>query len=322
MRAPAGDRVSGPLRDILCPARLTHIVDVGASRSCGDWPYTPMLEAGLCHVTGFEPAREALLALQKACGPNESYLPYALGDGTTQTLKVCPAPGGMTSLLEPDLTAQGLFTLFDPFGVVVDRVPVDTHRLDDIDEIEHLDLLKIDIQGSELSVFENGRNKLAGAVAIQTEVSFITLYQNQPSFGEVDVELRRQGFLPHCIAGDVKKWMIGDFAVGGNPERALNQILEADIVYVRDFFRPDGMTDEQLKHLALIGHHCYGSYDLAFRCARLLEDRNAVPAGGAQRYLKSCKSSLRGKRARWWAEYNVARLKQRGQKWVRSAAPS
>jgi len=307
--------------DLLSPSRLTQIADVGASRSCGDWPYTSMLEAGLCYVTGFEPAREALRELQETSGPYERYLPYALGDGNPQTLKVCPAPGAMTSLLEPDPLTQGLFTLFDRFGEVIDRVPLDTHRLDDIHEVEHLDLLKIDIQGGELAVFQNGRKKLAEAVAIQTEVSFITVYQNQPPFGEVDLELRHQGFVPHCIPGEVKKWAIGDFALG-DPYRALNQILETDIVYVRDFIHPGGMSDEQLKHLAMIAHYCYGSFDLAFRCVRLLEDRRAVEAGSSQRYLEICRSTVRYKRALWWAQYSVARLKYRMRGWPNSAAPA
>ncbi|POX89203.1 FkbM family methyltransferase [Mycobacterium kansasii] len=269
-----------------------------------------MLGAGLCFVTGFEPGREALLELQTKSGPNERYLPFALGDGSSQTLKVCPAPGAMTSLLEPDALTQGLFSLFDRFGRVIERVPLDTQRLDDIREIEHLDLLKIDIQGGELAVFQNGRSKLAEAVAIQTEVSFITVYQDQPPFGEVDLELRRQGFVPHCFPGDVKKWVIGDFAVG-DPFRPLNQILETDIVYVRDFVHPDGMTDEQLKQLAMIAHYCYGSFDLALRCVRLLEDRHAVDAGSSRRYLQLCKRTVGYKRAIWWAQYGAARLKYR-----------
>ncbi len=202
---------------------------------------------------------------------------------------------------------------------MIERVPLDTHRLDDIREIEHLDLLKIDIQGGELAVFQNGRKKLAEAVAIQTEVSFITVYQNQPPFGEVDLELRHQGFVPHCIPGEVKKWVIGDFVLG-DPYRALNQILETDVVYVRDFIHPDVMTDEQLKHLAMIAHYCYGSFDLAFRCVRLLEVRRAVEAGSSQRYLEICKKIVGYKRALWWAQYGVARLKYRVSAWANSAA--
>ena len=57
------------------------------------------------------------------------------------------------------------------------------------------------------------------------------------------------------------------------------------MVYVRDFTHPDVMTDEQLKHLGLIAHHCYGSFDLVYRCVSLLEDRQAVETGSSQRYL-------------------------------------
>ncbi|HME77381.1 MAG TPA: FkbM family methyltransferase, partial [Mycobacterium sp.] len=171
-----------------------------------------MLSAGLCHVTGFEPQVMVLLALQLTHGPNELYLPYAVGDGSSSTLKVCHATG-MTSLLEPDPATLGLFPALQPSGEVIERIPVETRRLDDISEIEHLDFLKIDIQGSELSVFQSGHEKLAEAVAIQTEVSFITLYLNQPSFGEVDSELRGQGFIPHGFT-EVSRRPIGDFEVG------------------------------------------------------------------------------------------------------------
>ena len=46
----------------------------------------------------------------------------------------------------------------------------------------------------------------------------------------------------------------------------------------------DPPTDEQLKHLALIAHHCYGSFDLATRCVLLLEQRGTLEAGARQRY--------------------------------------
>jgi FkbM family methyltransferase len=272
------------VRDLLAPSRLTHVVDVGANPLDGGTPpYLPMLKAGLCHVTGFEPQLRELLALQLAHGPNELYLPYAVGDGSSSTLKVCRATG-MTSLLEPDPTMLGLFPALQPCGEVIERIPVETRRLDDISEIEHLDFLKIDIQGSELSVFQSGHEKLAEAVAIQTEVSFMTLYLKQPSFGEVDSELRGQGFIPHGFT-EVSRRPIGDFEVGDDALPWANQLVEADIVYVRDFSRPDVMTDEQLKHLALIAHHCYASFDLAFRCVQLLEERRVLETGSLQRYL-------------------------------------
>ena len=194
------------------------------------------------------------------------------------------ASSGMTSLFQPDEATLGMFEVLAPYARVVDRVPLATKRLDDIDEIADIDFLKIDIQGGELAVFQNGRAKLSGTVAIQTEVSFVTLYKDQPAMGDIDVELRSQGFVPHCFAA-VKRWPIAPYVANDDPRRPVNQLLEADIVYVRDFSRPDLMSDEQLKHLALIAHHCYGSTDLALRCVMLLEQRGSLDAGAQQRYL-------------------------------------
>jgi hypothetical protein len=191
----------------------------------------------------------------------------------------------MTSLLEPDPTAFELFSALEPLSTVLRRAPFETRKLDDLAEIQHMDFLKIDIQGSELAVFQGGTAKLAQAVAIQTEVSFVALYQGQPTLGEVDLELRRQGFIPHCFAA-IKHWPIAPCVVDNDPRKPLHQLLEADMVYVRDFSRPNGMSDEQLKHLALIAHGVYGSYDLALRCVMLLEQRGALEAGAQQRYLQ------------------------------------
>ena len=45
------------------------------------------------------------------------------------------------------------------------------------------------------------------------------------------------------------------------------------------------MDSEQLKHLALIAHHCYGSFDLALNCVHHLASRGAVPPDAKNRYV-------------------------------------
>ena len=272
------------LQSLLAPERLTEVVDIGANPIDGEPPYRAMLAAGLCRVTGFEPQPEALRALQRQQGPLERYLPWAVGDGQPHTLNVCAA-SGMTSLLEPDPAALALFEVLRPMAQVVARVPLPTRRLDDLAEIARLDFLKIDAQGSELAVFRSGTARLSQAVAVQAEVSFVPLYQGQPALGDIDLELRRQGFMPHCFA-ELKHWPIAPCVVNGDPRQALRQLLEADLVYVRDIARPEAMSDEQLKHLALVAHWCYRSFDLALRCVLLLEQRGALPAGTQARYLR------------------------------------
>lgn len=271
------------LLDLLQPKRLTHVVDVGANPIDGDPPYKSMLLQSLCRVTGFEPQADALAALTQRKGPLETYLPYVIGRGGAAELKVCRYPG-WTSLLQPRLAALQVFPAFQSNATVESFVSVRTHRLDDVPDLSPFDFLKIDVQGAELDVFENGRSHLQHAVAIQTEVSFIALYEGQPTFGVIDQTLRSMGFVPHCFA-QIKNWPIAPLSVSGSQGLAAHQLLEADVVYVKDFVDPVSMDDEQLKHLALLMHHCYASFDLSGRCIDLLQRRSVVPEGTLQRYV-------------------------------------
>ena len=230
------------LIDALNLRRLISIVDIGANPIDGTPPYKPLLDMGIGRVTGFEPQVEALGRLVAAQGPNETYLPYAVGDGAEHTLYQCYT-SGMTSLLEPDPAALALFNALPKWGEVIKTQLIATRRLDEIEEVDAVDYLKIDVQGSELSVFKGGQGKLRSAVAIHTEVSFVTLYREQPAFGEIDLSLRSLGFLPHAFAA-IKRLAIAPTLINNNIYSGLNQLLEADVVYVRDFRDAAQLSDD------------------------------------------------------------------------------
>ncbi len=274
---------SDPLTELLRPERLTAVVDIGANPIDTDPPYKRMLVNRLCTLVGFEPQAEGLAKLNAVKSDLETYLPYAVGDGGKGILKICHAPG-MTSLLTPEPRVLDCFPGFTQFGQVVSELPIETRTLDSISEITHLDFLKIDVQGGELAVFRNGSARLSNAIAIQSEISFVTLYKNEPVFGEIDLALRAFGFIPHMF-DKINKRMILPLHFGDNLFGSMNQLLEADIVYVRDFTQPDKMSPEQLKHLALVAHHCYGSFDLAARSIHFLAARGVVAADGMGQYL-------------------------------------
>lgn len=67
----------------------------------------------------------------------------------------------------------------------------------DIDTLQRPILMKVDVQGGELAVFE-GFESLESVDFIYVELSFVELYDNQPLFQEVNEYLTRRGFL---IAG-------------------------------------------------------------------------------------------------------------------------
>ncbi|WP_418004871.1 FkbM family methyltransferase [Mycobacterium sp. PDNC021] len=275
---------TSPIHDLVCCSRLSSVLDIGANPIDGDPPYQEMLESALCTVIGFEPQEAALGELERRKGAREKYLPHVVGDGQRHRLKITAA-SGMTSLLTPDPKQLRLFNGFPEWGAVIEEIDVQTHRLDDIDDVADFDLLKIDVQGGELMVFRHGREKLKNAVAIQTEVSFVPLYEGQPTFGDVDIELRRQGFLPHSFPA-IKRWAIAPTVFGGDFRRGGNQLLEADIVYVRDIAYPERMTTEQLSQLAMIAFHVYGSIDLALFCITELSRRGQAAADAGTQFLQ------------------------------------
>jgi FkbM family methyltransferase len=271
-----------PLLNLLQPKRLTAVVDIGANPIDGDPPYKSLLQSRGCRVTGFEPQAEALARLNARKSDLETYFPNVIADGKPATLRICRAPG-MTSLYKPAARMLDLFRGFPEWGTVIEEIPVATTRLDDVIAEDALDFLKIDIQGGELTAIENGRRCLERAIAIQTEVSFLPLYEEQPTFAEIDRAVRKLGFIPHTFAA-INLCMIAPLVDERDPYAAQNQLLEADVVYVRDFTQPQRMSDEQLKHLAIVAHHCYRSFDLATNCILQLCRRQAIAADGMQLY--------------------------------------
>ena len=261
------------LADIIKPARKTAIVDVGACPSDTHPPYRTMLEMGLCSVIGFEPNPDALTMLRDRATVNETYLHHVVGIGGPPRPFHLYYAHHMNSLLRPDTAALSAFTKFDEWGELRETITVDTTPLDAIPEITDVDMLRMDAQGAELEILAPGGRCLANTVAVVTEVAWVPLYERQPTFGHVDLTMRRLGFVPHCFV-EAKVWPItcGSLLPAYDP----HQLLESDIMYVRDFTRQ--MEPEQWKQLAMISHYVAGSMDLTMRCIHALGDPAAKQA--------------------------------------------
>ena len=245
--------------------RPIDVVDIGASPIEPDPPppYKSLLDRGLANVYGFEVDSDALETLNKNKGPNETYVPNAVYDGEEHELKVCNARG-MTSFLEPNTELLACLHGFPEWGTVEQRISVPTVRLDDVEEIESIDFLKIDIQGAELEVFRNGMNKLKDCLVIHTEVEFLPMYEGQPLFSEVELFLRDHGFTFHRFEPLISR-ILQPLLINDDIRRELSQVTYADAVFVRNFTKFDQLDPVSLKKTALILHEMYGSIDLAFR---------------------------------------------------------
>src|SRR5262249_54394197 len=104
MRAIAedGEERTMSISTLLRPHRLTEIVDIGAgARGINVPAYKPMLDAGLCRVTGFEPHPEAVAQLLRTKGSNERCLQFVVGDGKRHGFNIY-ASRSLSSLFEID----------------------------------------------------------------------------------------------------------------------------------------------------------------------------------------------------------------------------
>jgi FkbM family methyltransferase len=246
---------------LLPPLPRLKIVDVGAmTLGEGTEPYAALLKATPCDVIGFEPVAAECEKLNNLKQSSHRFLPYFIGDGTTQMFHECNFP--MTSsLFEPNTALLSKFQNLEELVRVTKKYPVQTKRLDDIPDVKNTDMLKVDVQGAELLVFQGAVSMLNDVLVIQTEVEFVTLYKQQPLFSDIDSFLRSQGFSFHRLAASGRAFK--PLAVNNDVNAMGSQWLWGDAVYVRDFMAFDQLLPLSLLKLAVILHENYGSVDLA-----------------------------------------------------------
>jgi FkbM family methyltransferase len=254
----------------------TVVVDIGANPFAGAPPYGTLRRSDRAQIIGFEPLPAALAALQAQARHNDTFLPYAVGAGGAAKLYVT-RNSGLVSTLRPRSDIGALLgPWWDRATEIVQTLDIETQRLDDIAEIGRIDFLKIDIQGGELAVFQNGRAKLQSCAVIQTEVCLHPYYQDQPSFGDVQSELGAQGFIAHRFT-ETSAHMMGhgvklpkDYALRGS------QLTIADVVFLKDPSRMDTLDSAMIKHMALLGFAVLRSFDLCLRCLGELARRGEI----------------------------------------------
>lgn len=281
------------IANILPPETLITVLDIGAS-SLGNQPvgddaefdYKPLIEAGKARLIGFEPDSRECQKLRDRYGPPHQFFESFAGDGS-------PAVFHETnwvltgSLFEPNKPLLEYFDSLHECTTLVDRHQVQTTRLDDIEQIDDVDFIKIDVQGSELTILSNAKNILAKTLMIQIEVAFVEAYKGQPMFSDVDAFLRGQQFQFHTFLGCQGR----SFKPFRNPEHALgafNQWLWGEACYVKNWMDLASLSDVKLIKLAILLHDLIKSYDLAHLVMSELDRRTG--------------SSYAPEYARWLAE--------------------
>ena len=174
------------------------IVDVGARWGVADrWA---SLAPGV-RVFGFDPdAAECERLNQRARNAGDTtstYVPLALGPTNSLVTLHNTVEPACSSIYPP------IGRLTETFAELTCMTPVGQQSvsLTTLDQwcaehgVDHVDMLKLDTQGSELGVLQGAEATLATVQLLEIEVEFNPLYEGQPLFGDIDAFLRARGFL-------------------------------------------------------------------------------------------------------------------------------
>ena len=172
---------------------------------------------------------------------------------------------------------------FDDWAIVEERLPIQTYRLDDVEEISDIDFIKIDTQGAEYQIIEAGQKKITNAVAMHVELSFKPIYHGEKSFSEVDLLMNKLGFSLHTMA-QINRRAFRPMMFNNSIFDGLHHILQVDALYIKDFKKLSELSPGKLHSLAAILHYCYGSFDAALLALRHFDTKSSTNLADA--YLK------------------------------------
>jgi FkbM family methyltransferase len=270
------------------------VVDVGAHGADSGDVYSPALSENDL-VIGFEPNANECTRLN-LLSKRRRYFPYAIGDGRPGEFRICAYPL-TSSLFEPNIPLLRHYENLAELCSVVGREPIDTRRLDDIDELcGGVDFLKLDVQGGTLAALSGAERMLDRTLIVHCETEFAPIYQGEPLFSECERFLRDRGFMFHHFHRIEGRRVLADgSAVGLAPTQA----LWADSVFIPSLERLPSLSAHQLIRFAWLMHTVYSAADFAmlgFSLAakaggpdysqpfrRLLQATNALsPDGGGQ----------------------------------------
>jgi len=219
------------------------LIDVGARGGLKDnWKRAE----GHLKVIGFEPDGEEFEKLTgSAKGPSTRYLNTTLYRNRDVIELNIARKRGVSSILNPDRKFLDSFPDSGRYDIVK-KVRLEADTLDNqlkLNNIEDVDFIKIDTQGSELYIMEGARRTIENSVfGLEVEAGFVGTYEKQPLFSDVDNYIRKSGFYLFDLQHNYWKRKSGT-SYGGSK----GQIIFADAVYLRTPESFGDMLDKSYK---------------------------------------------------------------------------
>jgi FkbM family methyltransferase len=217
-------------------------------------------------IIGFETDKDLCEKLNKEASSGYNFFYQALGQKNEKRNFYNTENPMCSSLYQPNEKFLEKYQALEVMKLKnitqIDTVSLDHFVLEN--QIEKIDLIKIDIQGAELDVFKGGKNTLKNTLFIISEVEFNTLYINQPLFGDVHNFLVKENFMFNKFLR-LEGRTIKPTIINNNLGFGGTQHIWSDAIFVKDLERIKELDDQQVLKLAVISF-LYNNPDMTSFC--------------------------------------------------------
>ncbi len=182
-------------REVIASLRMDRLIDAGANR--GQFSLMTRMEHPTIPIHGFEPlpSEGSVYRTVFAGDSNVTLHEMALGESAGLAEIHLSRRADSSSLLPIGEMQSKLFPSTDEIGTLQVRVAT-LDELQDVWGPARKALLKLDVQGFELSVLKGAKKALKNCAFVYAECSEIPLYTGQALFPEVAAFLAAEGFKP------------------------------------------------------------------------------------------------------------------------------
>jgi FkbM family methyltransferase len=249
------------------------MLEVGARPLSSDRePYWVLLDVfPNAHIHAFEVDEALCIELNQTAPKKVTYHPLALGRPERNRIFYETVRPMCSSFYKPNEELLKKYSKLDASLIKAEH-RLDSHALDEfvmLKSIPNVDLIKADIQGAELELFEYGTKAIHSASMVITEAEFIELYEDQPLFRDVDKFLSSQGLMLQKIlytqGSSLKPIQLSE-------QLPASQTMWCDAIYTKHIINMADQTEDTLLKIAIFAF-IYDSPDLSYHCLTLVDQK-------------------------------------------------
>lgn len=193
-------------------------------------------------IVGFEPDQEACDMANRSSQHSdvpwrEIHYPLALGATEGDKILYVTDDPACSSIYQPNLPFTSRYRDLNSKMNIKTELPVTMTTVNHFcakNKIQNVDILLLDVQGSELDVIKGASSVISSVLSVIVEVEFSQIYKDQPLFSDIDVVLRQNQLSLFDLAVHNRH-----LPRAASPIQGIEfpgQLLWGDATYLKDLF--------------------------------------------------------------------------------------